>query len=193
MRWRRRVRLLLQGQRGYSLIELLVVLVVMGIVMSSLTTVFISASSAELDMNNRFQAQLNARLAMDRVRREVHCASAVTLGSAGSPSGPLAATSVTITLPTGCPSNPTGATPSITWCTQGSGSRFGVYRVVGSSCSGGVKYADFLTKPNIFDYAAQTGNLAKVNIDLPVNVKPSRTVNAYELKDDIVLRNSSRP
>jgi prepilin-type N-terminal cleavage/methylation domain-containing protein len=192
MRWRRRVQLLLQGQGGYSLIELLVVLVVMGIVTSSLSTVFISASNAELDMNNRFQAQLNARLALERFRREIHCASGVTLGSAGSPSGPLAATSVTVTLPTGCPSNPTGSTPSITWCTRGSGSRFGVFRVVGASCSGGLKYADYLTKPNIFDYAAQTGSLAKMSIDLPVNVKPSRTVNTYELRDDIVLRNGVR-
>jgi len=29
-------------------------------------------------------------------------------------------------------------------------------------------------------------------VDLPVNVKPSKTVELYELIDDVVLRNSSR-
>jgi hypothetical protein len=29
-------------------------------------------------------------------------------------------------------------------------------------------------------------------VDFPVNVKPSKSVRAYELVDDIVLRNSTR-
>jgi len=29
-------------------------------------------------------------------------------------------------------------------------------------------------------------------VDFPVNVKPAKTVELYELMDDIVLRNSSR-
>jgi hypothetical protein len=45
----------------------------------------------------------------------------------------------------------------------------------------------------IFNYTAQsTSSLAKLHIDLPVNVKPSKTVELYELADDIALRNSSR-
>jgi hypothetical protein len=34
--------------------------------------------------------------------------------------------------------------------------------------------------------------LAKLHVDIPVNVKPAKTVERYELVDDIVLRNSSR-
>jgi type II secretory pathway pseudopilin PulG len=172
---------------------MLVVLVVMGIVMGSLTTVFVSASNAELDMNNRFRAQLNARLALDVFRRDVHCGSSVTLGPAGSPSGPLAAIAVTVVLPSSCRSSGT-----VTWCTQGSGSRFALYRggtVSGSTCTGGTRYADYLTRPNIFDYTAPSagsGRLPKVSIDLPVNVKPTKTVEAYELQDDVVLRNGVR-
>jgi prepilin-type N-terminal cleavage/methylation domain-containing protein len=180
----------LRDERGYSLVELLTVLVIMGVVTGSLTTVFVNASNAELDMNNRFQAQLTARLAMDKLRREVHCASSVSKGSSGSPSGPLAAISVTVVLPTGCKGAGT-----VTWCTQGSGSRFGLYRVAGATCTGGIKYADYLTKPNVFDYTAPAGGsglLPKVNVDLPVNVKPSKTVELYELNDDIVLRNGTR-
>jgi prepilin-type N-terminal cleavage/methylation domain-containing protein len=171
----------LRGERGYSVIEMLTVMVVMGIVMGSLTTVFVTASNSELDLNSRFQAQVNARLALDKFRREVHCASSVTLNSTSS---------VTIVLPSGCRYSGT-----ITWCTQGSGSRYGLYRVSGSSCTGGTKYADYFTRANAFNYtapAAGSGLLPKVNVDFPVNVKPAKTNLTYELKDDVVLRNGAR-
>ena len=64
----------LRGERGYTLVEMLTVMVIMGVVMSGLTTVFVHASNSEADMNTRFQAQLTARLALDKMRREVHCA-----------------------------------------------------------------------------------------------------------------------
>ena len=45
----------------------------------------------------------------------------------------------------------------------------------------------------MFSYTAQsTSSLAKLHIDLPVNVRPSMTVERYELVDDIALRNSTR-
>jgi prepilin-type N-terminal cleavage/methylation domain-containing protein len=190
----RRLLQRLRDERGYSLIEMLTVLVIMGVVMGSLTTVFVSASNAELDMNNRFQAQLTARLALDKIRREVHCASVAT------PTG--SASSVTLTLPTYCK---TGS-GSITWCTRSvATNRYALYRVVGSTCTGGVKWADFLapssTAPTcgsptalcVFSFTAQsTASLAKLHVDFPVNLKPAKTVESYELLDDIVLRNSSR-
>ena len=188
------VRLLrgLRRERGYSLVEMLIVLSIMGIVMGSLSTVFVQASNSEADMNNRFQAQLGARLALDKMRREVHC------GSVASPAG--SSSSVTLTLPSYCK---TGS-GSITWCTRNiSTNRYGLFRVVGSTCSGGVKWADYLAPSSsatvcsgalcIFSYTAQsTSSLAKLHVDFPVNVKPSRSVDMYELQDDIVLRNSTR-
>lgn len=182
----------LRAERGYSLVEMLTVLVIMGVVMTSLTTVFVQASNSESDMNNRFQAQLASKLALDKMRREVHCASVAT--PAGSSS------SVTITLPSYCK---TGS-GSITWCTRSNGTnRYALYRVVGATCSGGVKWADYLVPSSsaatcsgalcIFNYTAQsTTSLAKLTVDFPVNVKPTKTVDLYELKDDLVLRNSSR-
>ena len=182
MTWRRLLRRL-RSERGFSLIEMLTVMVIMGIVMGSLTTVFVSASNSEADMNNRFQAQLTSRLALDKLRREVHCASVVTP-----------------TLPSYCK---TGS-GSITWCSRNLGTnRYGLYRVVGATCTGGVKWADYLVSSStasvcsgalcIFSYTAQsTSSLAKLHIDLPVNVRPSMTVERYELVDDIALRNSTR-
>jgi prepilin-type N-terminal cleavage/methylation domain-containing protein len=182
----------LRAERGYSLIEMLTVLVIMGVVMSSLTTVFVQASNSQSDMNNRFQAQLNAKLALDKMRREVHCASVAT------PTG--SSSSITITLPSYCK---TGS-GSITWCTRSIGTnRYGLYRVAGATCTGGVKWADYLIPTStatacsgalcIFNYTAQSSSsLAKLHVDFPVNVKPVKTAELYELIDDIVLRNSTR-
>ena len=45
----------------------------------------------------------------------------------------------------------------------------------------------------VFNYAAQSAtSLAKLHVDFPVNPKPTRTVDTYELVDDLVLRNSTR-
>ena len=182
----------LREQRGYSLIEMLIVLSITSVVMGALTVLFIQASNAELDTNNRFQAQQTARLALDKMRREVHCASMAT------PAGQ--SSSVTLTLPNYCKTG----NGSITWCTRNvSTNRYALYRVVGSTCSGGVKWADYLVPTSsapdcsgalcIFTYTAQsTASLAKLHVDFPVNVKPSKSVELYELADDIVLRNSSR-
>ncbi len=182
----------LRSEGGYSLIEMVTVMAIMGIVMGSLTTVFVQASNSETDMNNRFQAQLTARLALDQMRREVHCASVAT------PAG--ASSSITITLPSYCK---TGS-GTITWCTRSNGTnRFALYRVVGATCSGGVKWADYLVTSStvstcsgalcIFTYTAQsTASLAKLHVDFPVNIRPAKTVEQYELVDDLVLRNSSR-
>jgi len=182
----------LRSERGYSLVEMLTVMAIMGIVMSSLTTVFVQASNSESDMNNRFQAQLTAKLALDKMRREVRCANVAT------PTG--SSSSVTITLPSYCK---TGS-GSVTWCTRSAATnRYALYRVVGSTCTGGIKWADYLTPSGsasvcsgalcIFNYTAQsTTSLAKLGVDFPVNVKPSKTVDLYELADDLVLRNSTR-
>ncbi len=181
-----------RGERGYTLVEMLTVMVILGVVMTSLTTVFVQASNSESDMNNRFQAQLTARLALDKMRREVHCASVAT------PTG--VSSSVTITLASYCK---TGS-GSVTWCTRSSGTnRYALYRVVGTTCTGGVKWADDLVPSAtasvcsgalcIFNYTAQSlTSLAKLRVDFPVNVRPAKTVELYELVDDIVLRNSTR-
>jgi len=182
----------LREQRGYSLIEMLIVLSITSVVMGALTVLFIQASNAEMDTNNRFQAQQTARLGLDKMRREVHCASMAT------PSGQ--SSSITLTLPNYCKTG----NGSITWCTRNvSTNRYALYRVVGSTCSGGVKWADYLVPSSsapvcsgalcIFTYTAQsTTSLAKLHVDFPVNINPSKSVELYDLADDIVLRNSSR-
>jgi prepilin-type N-terminal cleavage/methylation domain-containing protein len=185
----------LREQTGYTLVETLTVLLILGVVMGGLATVFVSATNAEADMNNRYRAQQAARLALDKVRREVHCASGAT---------PVATntSSITLTLPSYCKTYSGSA--SVTWCTRNVATdRYALYRVDGSSCTGGVKWADYLVSSStasvcsgalcVFNYTAQTTtSLARLHVDFPVNVRPRRTVGGYELVDDLVLRNSSR-
>ena len=181
-------RLLLRLRReqgGYTLIELLVSMGILGSVMTSVSVLLVSATNSEVDMNRRFQAQTQARLGLDLMRREVHCAMSV------SPVG--ASASVTLTIPATCPTS--GGSTSITWCTVANGTnRWGLWRFPGASCSGtGKRYADYLTASSIFTYTAQTvDKLAFLNVRLPVNVNPNQLRFLYNLEDDIVLRNSTR-
>ena len=176
---------LLREQRGYSLMELLVSMSILGAVMTSVSVLLVSATNSEVDMNRRFQAQTQARLGLDLMRREVHCAMSV------SPAGPSA--SVTLTIPATCPTS--GGNTAITWCTVADGTnRWGLWRYPGSSCSGtGKRFADYVTAASIFTYTAQTvDKLAFLNVRLPINIKPSEPRFLYSLEDDIVLRNSTR-
>jgi prepilin-type N-terminal cleavage/methylation domain-containing protein len=176
------------SERGYSLSEMLVVLAIIGIVLGALTQLFVSASTAQVDMTKRFEAQQEMRLALDKLRREIHCANKVT----GSP----ATSSIVISLGSYCPTNSAGADVDVTWCTQGSGQRFALWRYNGASCSGtGRKEADYLTIDKVFTAYAPpaSGGLGKLSVLLPVDVDPSDAKQSYVLKDDIALRNTLRP
>jgi prepilin-type N-terminal cleavage/methylation domain-containing protein len=181
IRWRRR----LANERGLTLVELLVVTVLFGVIVAAITTLFVQATNAEADLNNRFQAQLSARVALDRLRREVHCASSVT------PAGP--ASTITLTLPTYCKA---GTGPS-TWCAipyNGSTTRFRLWRSAADPCGDAVDrlYADFLTTATVFNYIVQSSaSLGKVHVELPVDLDPAKP-GSYTLTDDLVLRNSAR-
>lgn len=174
----RRIRRLLARESGYTLIELLQVTVVLGVVLGGLTTVFVSAMNAELEMNERFVSQQEARLAVDKMRREIHCARLV------SPTG--ASASISVTLPAGCPT--VGSVETVvTYSTQSVGTNRWELR------RNGVRVADYVTAANVFNFTAQsTSRLATLRVDLPVNTKPSEAGKTWRLVADIVLRNSAR-
>jgi prepilin-type N-terminal cleavage/methylation domain-containing protein len=178
----RRLRgLRLKGEGGYSLVEMLVVMVIMSIVFAGVTAVFVAGSKAQADQDRRFQAQLSTRIALDKIRRDIHCANDVT---------PYATNSVTLKI-TGC------AGGDVSWCTvavSGYTDRYALYRMAGTSCSAsGTKIADFLTTASVFPaFTHTTGSLAALQVDFIVSVKSSTTVDSYDLGDTIYLRNSVR-
>jgi MSHA biogenesis protein MshO len=186
---RNRIRILVADERGYSLVEMLTVVVIMGIVIAAITSIFVTASHGELDMNRRFQAQESARLVMDKLRREIHCASAV------SPSG--SSSSITITMPSQCPTS--GGFTTVRWCALAPAGalpgRYAVYRSTAATCttSNGVLWADYLTTPSVFNYTMQSSqSLGSLAVALVVNANPGSTHGTFHLTDAIVLRNSSR-
>ena len=180
----RRIRALLRDERGYSLTELLVSMSILGAVMTSVSILLVSATNSEVDMNRRFQAQTDARIGLDRLRREVHCAQSVAITSGGAVA--------TLTIPSTCPT--AGGLTSLTWCTKASGSRWELWRYEGGACSGtGRKWAGSINQSLVFTYTPQsTSSLAFLSVNLPVNVQGSKTISSYVLSDDIVLRNSTR-
>jgi prepilin-type N-terminal cleavage/methylation domain-containing protein len=130
---------------GYSLSEMMVVLAILGIVIAALVQLFVSASNAQVDMSKRVEAQQNARLALDTLRREIHCAKAVSL------TGTSPWSSITIKLGAYCSTNTTGADADFTWCTTGASSRFALSRYSGTACTGTPrKWADYLTTGQVF-------------------------------------------
>jgi len=145
----------LRGEAGYSLVEMLTVMMIMSVVFAGITTVFVAGSKAQNEQDSRFRAQLNTRLAMDKIRRDIHCATDVT---------PFATNSVTLKLPSGCGGD-------VSWCTvavSGSTNRYAVYRQSGTTCSSsGIKYADYLTTPNVFPAFAHASGAAL--LQLPVD------------------------
>jgi prepilin-type N-terminal cleavage/methylation domain-containing protein len=163
---------------GYTLIELLIVMVVLGTILGALTVLFVNASKAEVEMSRRFQAQQDARVAVDRMRREIHCSDQIT------PTG--VSSSITVRLPAQCPTA-AGAVTNVTYDVVGSGQRFQLRRNT-------VVLADYVTEQNAFNYTAPvTGtSLGKLKITLPINITPSDTVKEWRLEADAVLRNTTR-
>jgi prepilin-type N-terminal cleavage/methylation domain-containing protein len=177
----------LTRESGYSLVEMITVMAIMSVVFAAITTIFVSGSKAQAEQDRRFQAQLSTRLALDKIRRDIHCASDV------SPTSGYPRSSLTLTIPTGCGGN-------ISWCAvavTGYTNRYALYRQAGSSCSSaGVKVADYLTNTSgnvfvSFAHASGCNCLASLQVDFKVSLKSS-AIDAYDLTDTIFLRNSTR-
>jgi prepilin-type N-terminal cleavage/methylation domain-containing protein len=178
----------MSGERGYTLVEMLVVMSILGVVIAGLTTIFVSGSNAEMDLNRRFQAQQQARLALDKIRTDIHCASAAEVDST---------TGYLKIAEDNCSST------HVTWCAITSPTmtgRYGLYRTTNTTstrCSSTdttrLLVADYLTKnTGLWTFNAPAGMLELVAVDFPVSVNPKVTADVYELKDLLVARNSTR-
>jgi prepilin-type N-terminal cleavage/methylation domain-containing protein len=176
----RALRARLARQAGYTMLELLMVLAILGTITGAITTLFIQATNAEFEMNRRFQAQQAARVAVDKMRREIHCASAIT------PTG--TSSSITVTLPAQCPTSG-GSQVDVTYDMQQivAGQRYKLRR-------NSVVLADYSTLQNAFNYTAPVTDvsLGKLTVTLPINTKPTQGNKEWRLVADMVLRNTTR-
>jgi prepilin-type N-terminal cleavage/methylation domain-containing protein len=181
-----RLRILrrLGRQGGYTLIELLLVCAILGTVLASLSVLFVSASGSQIDMNRRFRAQQDARVAVDKMRREIHCADQITPGGVSD--------AIAVRLPAQCPSADkdvlgNGVITNVTYDVVGSGPRFQLRRNT-------VVLADFISEQSAFSYTPPvTGtSLGRLRLTLPINITPTDTAKEWRLVADIVLRNTTR-
>jgi len=62
---------LVSDERGVTLIEMLVAMVLAGIVMTGVVNIFISGTRAGADANTRLDAQQGVRMALDRLEYDV--------------------------------------------------------------------------------------------------------------------------
>jgi hypothetical protein len=172
-----------RSESGLSLIELLIVMLLMGMLLGTITTILVSGIGTQSGLTATFGAETNLHTGLGKLRTDVNLACSESAQSA---------TSVTLVDP------PCDGTKNVTWCTQGSGSVYGLYRITsGSTCTGGVKYADYLTGGSIFTYTAQnspTGSYAlpRLHVDVTVNPTPTLARNNYRVVDDLVFRNGVR-
>ena len=207
----RRLRARAAAEGGFTLVELIVTLAILLIVVASLSSVLVSATKTEVDANNRFQAQVQARSGLAQLTRELHCAKSVTVTNtagtsllAGSSGSRIAAT-----LPSTCTTSG-GVTLFVTWCTSASTlntSDWALYRVTSTSsaplcsASGKIKWADYLTTSTPFCLPSTTaacggvlrpsGSLPMLHITMPVNLKGPGAIESYNVVDDIALRNGT--
>jgi prepilin-type N-terminal cleavage/methylation domain-containing protein len=208
----RRARTRAAAEGGFTLVELLITMFILVVVVTSLTSVLVTASHNEIDANKRFQAQLNDRTGLDKLRREIHCANAVTQTSGSALTAGTAYNAITVTLGGTCPTAVSSSTTYSTWCTSASSPTgdYALYRVAATTLprptcatSGKVKWVDYLTSSTPFclpsSATACSGvlkpatSLPLLHVTLPVNLNgPASTKESYNLYDDIALRNGSR-
>ena len=183
---RARLAALRSDERCYSLVELLTAMSILAAVMTSLTVVLVAATNADARMNQEFQAQTQARTALERFRREGHAA------CRADPAGATSTITLTYLTAGSCPAS---GGIQVSWCTVANGSsRYGLFRTAGPTCSSttGLKVADYLIVDHAFNYQTISNQRAQVGITLAVNTNPAQVRGTYSLDDNIVLRNTIR-
>jgi prepilin-type N-terminal cleavage/methylation domain-containing protein len=189
------------GQAGYTLVETLVVMSLLVIVIGSIADAFSSASKTEVDQTSRASDQESARLTVQRLRRDIHCASSAqvqqTRDALGNPVTPVGYTLSLAVDPGICLAVTTSASNTVQWCTvqkDGAGQRFGVYRTISGNCNAtdAVFQVDYVTTAQIWSMVCPPTQLQAVAVNMPVNRDPIiRAGRTYTLQDTIALRNDS--
>jgi prepilin-type N-terminal cleavage/methylation domain-containing protein len=208
----RRACLRARAEAGFTLAELLIAMAIMVIVMTTMSAVLVTASKNEVNANRRFQVQVQARAGLDQLRRDIHCASAVTDTTGTSLTAGTAYSAITANVPAVC-SSAGGTAIYATWCTAASTLRTGdyaLYRVTSTttpqptcSTAGKVKWADYLTSSTPFCLPSSsvacsgvlkpTMALPTMHVSMPLNMNgPASTIDGYNLVADISLRNGTR-
>ena len=172
----------------------------MGIIMAPLIDSMVSALNAQAKQVNVVASQEQARLAMERMRKDIHCAhsvSAATLNDDGGYTVLLTETNVTGVAE--CPGLLSLNASAVQWCTipvAGGTGRYRLYREddPDKNCDGvdSTFQVDYITQANLWSLPTCTGGqYPTLNVVLPVAIASgSKLVGNYDLQDQIALRNA---
>jgi type II secretory pathway pseudopilin PulG len=181
-----RIRALLAREDGMTIPELLTAMSILAFVITGILVLFVSGLNATTQMNARFQAQQDARLALSSLRYEV--------GFACSASQQATPPGVVLLLPDATSQACSGSANYVTWCADSaSGAPYGLYRQTGQTCSSstGVKRAGSLNTNSVFSILPCTsGTRQQLQVTLPVNANLGTSTVAYQLSDTITMRNA---
>jgi prepilin-type N-terminal cleavage/methylation domain-containing protein len=200
-----------RDERGFTLIELVVTMALLSVVLGAITTVFISGSHAELNLNTRFRAQEAARVALGLLRKDARNACVANVVSGTSVTFATAKIDQTVTpvidATTACGKTAGTNLTLVTWCVLASPtaiSQYALYRNTSSTCnssskliadnlinSGVAGFTAFFTSPTTIRY----GELQSVDVDFPIKI-PSSTAGVgqpYRLTQRVALRNTVWP
>ena len=168
------VRARLAHEDGFTLVELLVVVVCIGFIMTALVNVFVSGVQTQARLDGQINAQQSARLALDSLEYQGRCASAASVVGSGS--------AVSFTLPGQC-SHGTG---TVTWCVVS-----GVLESFqAASCAGTATiYARYLTSATPFSLNVVTGDRPQLIVQLVAN-QTGQGSDVSAVNDTITLRNA---
>ena len=191
-----RIRARLVREEGQTLIELITTMAMLSFVMAAVAALFVSGLHAQTDMNQRFQAQQNARLGLTSIRSDVRnsCMAPVVYSTPASVT-PLASGvfGAKVTLASACSGG--AATSNVTWCADSStgAAPFGLYRQTGTACAynNGVKRADQLKTSAVFALSTTSGRRPMLTISFPVDANLSTSNGVYTLGDTVMARNSA--
>jgi prepilin-type N-terminal cleavage/methylation domain-containing protein len=192
-----RIRARLAREDGMTLPELLTSMAILGIVLTGIVGVFVSGLHAEVDMNNRFQAQQEARLALSSMRTDIRTACSEVVSSR-LVAGDTVLLGFCSNSSTTWSSTPVSWT---TWCIRNEGTHYGLFRESAndpSNCATattGTREADWLiaakvTTSPVFKSVTQSGFRPELQVTVPVDANLSQSTGAYTLSDTIMLRNA---
>lgn len=176
-----------------TLPELLTTMAILGIVLTAIVGVSVSGLRATTDLNQRFQAQQDGRLALVKMRNDVETSCSASVVKLNGSTVSAGTAGDTVTLDDSCITN--GA--QVTWCVTGSSAPYKLYRQVGATCaaSTGVLQAQNLTTKADFTSVITTGYHPQLTVNLPLNANLRANVagtnqDLYTLNDTMMLRNA---
>jgi len=191
------VRGRLRSADGFTLIELLTVMVLLGIILGSVVTSFSSAFAGETRAFAQAQAEENARMALNRIRLDIHCSTGVKGLNANANGGWTITLGESNTVDQCAQLTLAPGSSGVQWCTiRVSPNRWRLYRENGLVACNGVNskfMGDNLVLPNPWSsVACVPGRAGALGVQFYVNITPGKPQNGYTLRDEIALRNTTR-